>query len=232
MAKKPEYDFDVTTPVESNRIVPPMEGECLCCGHVHRNKGASILRCWQQIKLRSGRRRACKCRIYNGLQPGDKTRVVGPFWGSSRGPSVHIWCYEPEHAYTAWTLCGREARTRKVVAGYQSWQTGYKCNTCTTHPLAARASDPWRCWTSVQPPRALSASPICSTLRALHRAREAFTEALQQKPSDPDKLGKLCVRYMTALSRVQETLHRLGEQTQKESKRWQAINARVPEEDA
>lgn len=228
--KRPEWDFDATPPMESNRRIPPDERECLCCGHVHRNMGAAILRCWTQIVLPSGRRRACKCRIFNGLQAGATIEVIGPFWGSNRGPWAHVWHYEREHRYTAWTLCGREARTEKVHAGYEPWQVNYRCRTCLAHPLAARASDLSVRWEKVKPPVRLSTGGVMSVAMTLSRTQDAFSTALSETPRAPDKLSKLCVRYQTALYRYQEVLRAAGQAAEAELKRWHATNAEIPKD--
>ena len=140
MGKKPEWDFDATTPVSSNRRVLPLEGECRCCGHAHRNKGASIVRCSAQIELANFKRRPCRCSVYGGLRRGSKKKVVGPFWGTMSGasPYHHLWHYE-EGGYAAWSACGRERPRDKVYSGESFWK---KCRTCEKSPLAAKAPRP------------------------------------------------------------------------------------------
>lgn len=135
--KRPEWDFDATTPLESNRRVPPLEDECLCCGHVHRNKGGGIVRCWRQIELSNFKRRPCKCSVYGGLRLGSKKKVFGPLWAQAPGttPYHHLWNYE-QGGYIAWTLCGRECLREKICAGDSFWK---KCPTCEKSKLAAKA---------------------------------------------------------------------------------------------
>jgi hypothetical protein len=88
-----EWDFDATTPVESNRKKPSFDqGVCPRCKHVHAGPGhdgasgmlGGIVRCWFRMQRRSarlqdkhGRYRRCRCTHGDEPEWSDHPRVRG-----------------------------------------------------------------------------------------------------------------------------------------------------------
>ncbi len=146
MTDKSDWAFDATTSPESNRRILKDAAECPCCGHVHRNKGASILRCWVQIPQLDGRQRACKCSLRKGDLANARSKIVGPFWArGGRGPGqygLHLW-YHAEGGYMAWSLCGVDegafCLAGQVIADRDKLRPS--CKVCPRHRFASRATN-------------------------------------------------------------------------------------------
>lgn len=101
--RRPEWDFDTTTTVESNRRKPVFEEGCPYCKHVHRDKGAGILRCYTPILIDGGPRfKRCMC---DGRPPAAQLDPKDVVWGGVDNGG--LW---KTHAYLKGvnpSLCGR-----------------------------------------------------------------------------------------------------------------------------
>lgn len=78
-----EWEFDATTPVESNRRVFVESLECPSCKHVHHPTGGAggalggIMRCWTPVFVDGGPQfRRCRCEWYYDHE----TRKWDPPW--------------------------------------------------------------------------------------------------------------------------------------------------------
>ncbi len=177
--KRPGWDFDATTSVESNRRMPAVENECLCCGHVHRNKGVPS-RCMARTKFSKGRWRPCQCPMKNGHRAGSREKTAGPFWGVSSGLPEHIWLYELGR-WEAWTTCGLR-RDRELV--HSATHPVRPCRYCEKSPLATRLRKPPEpMWArdSARIAQALLAKFLAEKSRRRNSARRAGTSAASEK---------------------------------------------------
>lgn len=212
------WDFDAKTPASSNRRIPPLEDECLCCGHMHRNKGGSIVRCWAQIERANMKRRPCKCRVYGGLRAGSKKKVIGPFWGVRSGdlPYHHLWHHE-QGGYTAWTLCGKEQVREKLHAGDFRWK---KCPTCERSPLAAKAAKRIPRSEPCQGPSVRDIEGLLALYNRCKKSAQTLQRQLARRSLGDEEREVLISEHLELLRLVPPALERMSYRAQQDYLLW------------